>query len=139
MESKKIALLLLILSVAACASLRTKSQDTTFFVRSADSIKSECVEADYREAALACHRIYQGEHVVVGVREYSDLGLDKERFRKVTLVFENDIHVGDVIDLSSGRVKAFYSTGLSFMPGKAGCLAKEFQEPCRYCSWMRNR
>ncbi|WP_295566441.1 hypothetical protein [uncultured Stenotrophomonas sp.] len=112
--------LLIALALSACAFLPTKTS-SKFYVADADSGPDGCSTVDYRELALACHRISEGNRTVVGIREYSRSGLDSDRFRKVTFSLPAVLRVGDTIDLSSTDVKAFYSTGLSFMPGKVGC------------------
>ena len=111
-----------------CGSLLTtaclpKRQGATqeFYVQHADSIQQGCDAVNYEELGVACHRLKNGDFKVIGVREYSDRGLDQERFRKVTFVVPADLKQGDRIELTASETKAFYSTGLSYMPGKAGC------------------
>lgn len=120
----KLTYFLFLLLISGCALIRTENQETMFFVDKADSILPACDETDRREAALACHRLVEGGAVVVGIRRYSNPGLDRENFRKTTFVVDTDVAVGEVIDISSGRVRAAYGTGLSFMPGKSGCYGQ---------------
>lgn len=108
----------------AYASLQKNGVKDEFFVPVADSISAGCEQVQYKEFALACHRITRGGQTVVGVREYADQGLDKEHFRKVTIVVDGGLQAGTVLDISKGQARAFYSTGASFMPGKSGCHGK---------------
>lgn len=115
------ALPLLLLLTAGCSSFGIGSRTDTFLVVGADAISAGCERAGYRELALACHRLSVGESTVVALREYENKGIDNERFRKVTLVLAGPITAGDTFALASDKAKAFYSTGMSFFPGSAGC------------------
>lgn len=118
--SKSLLLLGISLTATACLSTR-KGATQEFYVLSSDAVQTDCDRVNYRELAVACHRLDAGEATVVGVREYSAAGLDQERFRKVTFVIGPSIKEGDQLDLAQAGMKAFYSTGLSYMPGNAGC------------------
>lgn len=80
--------------------------------------------SDYREVALACHRIVDGDNVVVALREYTATKVENEIYRKLTLILPPNLAEGDVFSLSEGDIRAFYSTGLSLRPGSTGCYGK---------------
>lgn len=115
---------LLISMMSGCVSMRTGGSETTFFVENGESIFHSCAGVDHREAAIACHRLANGRHLVVGIRQYSDAGVDREVFRKITFVIDHEVADGEVVELPSDRVRVAYGSGLSFMPGKSGCYGQ---------------
>ncbi len=112
------------LTCSACASLSGSQRSSSFYVSNADSVMAGCERSDYREIALACHRIVDGNNVVVGLREYTATKVENERYRKLTLILPPNLAEGDVFSLSEGDTRAFYSTGLSLRPGSTGCYGK---------------
>lgn len=117
--------LVLGLSCNACASLLPGSHEiSAFSVSNASSDVSGCERSDYREVALACHRIVDGDNVVVALREYTATKVENERYRKLTLILPPNLAEGDVFSLTEGDIRAFYSTGLSLRPGSTGCYGK---------------
>ena len=113
--------LLVVALLAACSTLRAPDTETQFYVTGSQSIDEGCDQVPFAELAVACHRISAGESTVIGLREYIDDGLDAEKFRKITLVINASLRSGDTIDLSREPNRGFYGTGLSYMPGNAGC------------------
>lgn len=95
-----------------------------FVVSSSDSISAGCDGVSYREVALACHRVSPGDNTVIGIRKYSDRGLDQERFNKITIVFSGDISPNESFSVENGAVRIFYSTGPSFRLGGSGCYGR---------------
>ncbi len=112
------------LTCNACASLSGSQKSSSFYVSNADSDMTGCERSDYREAALACHRIVDGGNVVVALREYTATKVENERYRKLTLILPPNLAEGDVFSLPEGDIRAFYSTGLSLRPGSTGCYGK---------------
>ena len=118
---------LMLLAVAlstACSTLRVPDSTTQFYVTGSQSIEEGCDQVPFAELAVACHRITPGGSTVIGLREYMDDGLDAEKFRKITLVVNAPLKEGDHIDLLREPNRGFYGTGLSYMPGKAGCYGR---------------
>lgn len=122
--TKVLIALLLGLTSTACASLSESQRSSSFYVSNADSDMAGCESSDYREVALACHRIVDGDNVVVALREYTATKVENERYRKLTLILPPNLEEGDVFSLSEGDIGAFYSTGLSLRPGSTGCYGK---------------
>ncbi|MGF6463511.1 hypothetical protein ACVKU6_001921 [Stenotrophomonas sp. PvP086] len=117
--------LVLGLSCSACASLLPGSHKiSAFYVSNANSDVTGCERSDYREISLACHRIVDGDNVVVALREYTATKIENERYRKLTLILPPNLAEGDVFSLTEGDIRAFYSTGLSMRPGSTGCYGK---------------
>ncbi|WP_440224171.1 hypothetical protein ACQQ2N_02890 [Dokdonella sp. MW10] len=108
-------------AMPGCALVRSGGVETIFFVDDAASISASCIDVGYREAALACHRIRDGDNLVVGLRRYSPNRTDREGFLKLTFVIDRGVADGEVVELPSDRVKAAFGSGLSFMPGGSGC------------------
>ncbi|WP_409460712.1 hypothetical protein ACK1O1_00105 [Stenotrophomonas maltophilia] len=122
--TKVLIALLLALTSTACASLSGSQRSSSFYVSNANSDIAGCERSDYREVALACHRIVDGDNVVVALREYTATKVENERYRKLTLILPPNLAEGDVFSLSEGDIRAFYSTGLSLRPGSTGCYGK---------------
>lgn len=111
-----------LLLLTAPGHAREMDVSTGFYVLGGDAIEPSCEQANIREVAVACHRIKSGDATVIAIREYSRRMGDNSRFRKITVVLHSEkISEGTRIDLASGGNKVFYSTGLSHMPGNAGC------------------
>lgn len=51
-------------------------------------------------------------------------GVDREIFTKMTFVLDSNLSVGEIVSIPSRRLRIFYSTGLSYMPGKTGCYGQ---------------
>lgn len=122
--TKVLIALLLALTSTACASLSESQRSSSFYVSNANSDMAGCERSDYREVALACHRIVDGDNVVVALREYTATKIENERYRKLTLILPPNLAEGDVFSLTEGDIRAFYSTGLSLRPGSTGCYGK---------------
>ena len=116
--------LALVLACSACASLPGNQKVTAFYVSNANSDVAGCDTTDFREVALACHRIVDGNSVVVALREYTAPEVENERYKKLTLILRSNLAEGDVLDLPSSEGRAVYSTGLSLRPGSTGCYGK---------------
>ncbi len=112
------------LSCSACASLSGSERSSIFYVQNANSDVAGCEKSDFREVSLACHRIIDGNNVVVALREYTATAVENERYRKLTLILPPNLGEGDVFRLPEGDTRAFYSTGLSLRPGSTGCYGK---------------
>lgn len=124
MPTRLVITLFLGLICSACASLSGSQRSSSFFVWNANSDVACCERPDYREVSLACHRIVDGDNVVVALREYTAAKVENERYRKLTLILPPNLAEGDVFSLSEGDTRAFYSTGLSLRLGSTGCYGK---------------
>lgn len=124
MQTKLLTALVLGLTCSACTSLPGNHKVSAFFVSNANADVAGCDTSDFREVALACHRITEGNNVVVALREYAAPEVENERYKKLTLILPLNLAEGDVLDLPSNESRAVYSTGLSLRPGSIGCYGK---------------
>ena len=125
--ASKVAAIVLAAGVCAtsgCASLGSASGESTFFVEGAAAASPHCIDGDYRELAVACHRLVAGELLVVGLRQFTDGAGDGAKFRKVTLFLTEDVREGETLSFPTNRARAVFGSGLSFMPGKSGCYGE---------------
>lgn len=123
-RSRLLIALFLGLTCSGCTSLSGSHRSSTFYVSNANSDVAGCERSDFREVALACHRIVDGNNVVVALREYTATKVENERYRKLTLILPPNLAEGDAFSFSEGDIRAFYSTGLSLRPGSTGCYGK---------------
>ena len=86
MSAKLLIAFSLGLTCSACASLSGIERSSIFYVQNANSDVAGCEKSDFREVSLACHRIIDGNNVVVSLREYTAAAVENERYRKLTLI-----------------------------------------------------
>ncbi len=107
--------------LSACGHNQSISNESTFFVEGVSIDRKACEEATVKELEVACHRLTLTQNqLVVAYRLYE--GGREPSFTKLTIALPLDAKDGDVFKFPSLTTSVFYSTGVSFSPGKSGCF-----------------
>lgn len=97
---------------------------SAFFVPHASSVEETCLDVDPRSLPFSCHRISEGAHTVVAVREFKrNWSADRSGFSKLTLVLPEALRAGQIFTIGDQGARAFFSEGASAFAGKGGCYS----------------
>lgn len=114
--------LFLCATLCSCATQPLPEITSNFLVSNAMLAEPNCLDGDHKEQQVACHRLKPGSSTAVGFRKYQPNKTDMERFEKITVLFPNKVSTNTLIKIDNSNVFATYSFGLSYGPGKKGCV-----------------